>query len=168
MRLPPMLAALVAASLAFTGSLPAHATSNGKTVYDAQILRTSYGIPHIQATDWGSLGYGYGYAFAEDNLCVLARDVLAATGTLSRHFGPGSGNANLISDWAYKLINSDSRVDPAWNTLDADTLALLQGYADPDLQAAVALACRRVNEAQIELVSGHRLRMELAPEVLDW
>lgn len=130
MRLPPMLAALVAASLTFTGSLPAHATSNGKTVYDAQILRTSYGIPHIQATDWGSLGYGYGYAFAEDNLCVLARDVLAATGTLSRHFGPGSGNANLISDWAYKLINSDSRVDPAWSTLDADTLALLQGYAD--------------------------------------
>jgi acyl-homoserine-lactone acylase len=56
--------------------------------------------------------------------------VLTATGTVSRHFGPGSDNANLISDWAYKLINSDSRVDPAWSTLDADTQALLQGYAD--------------------------------------
>jgi len=130
MRLSPILAALAAASLSFAGSLPASAAANGKTVYDAQVLRTSYGIPHIQATDWGSLGYGYGYAFAEDNLCVLARDVLVATGTLSRHFGPGTSSANLISDWAYALINSDSRVDPAWSTLEADTRALLQGYAD--------------------------------------
>lgn len=130
MRLPSFLAALAAASLSFTTTLPAAAAANGKAVYDAQVLRTSYGIPHIQATDWGSLGYGFGYAFAQDNLCILARDVLVSTGTQSRYFGPGAGNANLISDWAYALINSDSRVDPTWDSLDADTRALLQGYAD--------------------------------------
>lgn len=130
MRIPPIFAALAAASLSFAAALPAGAAANGKTVYDAQVLRTSYGIPHIQATDWGSLGYGYGYAFAQDNLCILARDVLVSTGTQSRYFGPGSGNANLISDWAYALINSDSRVDPTWNSLDDDTRRLLQGYAD--------------------------------------
>jgi acyl-homoserine-lactone acylase len=125
-----MFAALAAASFSFTSALPAGAAANGKMVYDAQVLRTSYGIPHIQATDWGSLGYGYGYAFAQDNLCILARDVLVSTGTQSRYFGPGASNANLISDWAYALINSDSRVDPTWDSLDADTRALMQGYAD--------------------------------------
>jgi acyl-homoserine-lactone acylase len=130
MRLRPILAALAALSLSVTTAPPAGAAANGKTVYDAQVLRTSYGIPHIQATDWGSLGYGYGYAFAQDNLCILARDVLVSTGTQSRYFGPGTGNANLISDWAYALINSDSRVDPTWASLDDDTRALLQGYAD--------------------------------------
>ncbi len=130
MRIPPVLAALAALSLSLTAGLPASAAADGKTVYDAQVLRTSYGIPHIQATDWGSLGYGYGYAFAEDNLCILARDVLVSTGTQSRYFGPGGGNTNLISDWAYALINSDSRVDPTWASLDDDTRALMQGYAD--------------------------------------
>jgi acyl-homoserine-lactone acylase len=36
--------------------------------YSAEIRRTEYGIPHILASDYGSLGYGYGYAFAQDNL----------------------------------------------------------------------------------------------------
>jgi acyl-homoserine-lactone acylase len=101
----------------------------GKPIYQAQIQRTSYGIPHIQATDWGSLGFGYGYAFAEDNLCVMAREVLAATGTQARWFGPGAGNANVISDWVYAMANSDARVLPTVATLDRDTRDLLAGYA---------------------------------------
>jgi Penicillin amidase len=40
--------------------------------YSAEIRRTAYGIPHVLAKDYGSLGYGYGYAFAQDNLRVLA------------------------------------------------------------------------------------------------
>jgi hypothetical protein len=30
--------------------------------YSAEIRRTEYGIPHIVASDYASLGYGYGYA----------------------------------------------------------------------------------------------------------
>ena len=33
--------------------------------YDAEIVWTEYGIPHITAQDWGSLGYGTGYAYAQ-------------------------------------------------------------------------------------------------------
>lgn len=43
----------------------------------------------------------------------------------------------------------------------------LQSYSDPELQAAVALACQRVNQAQVELASGHQLHMEVAAEILD-
>jgi acyl-homoserine-lactone acylase len=129
MKYPPYLVAAVATSLTLLSAGTADA-KNDKVKYDAQVLRTSYGIPHIQATDWGSLGYGYGYAFAQDNVCVLAREVLVGTGTQSRYFGPGSGNANLLADWVYKMTNSAARVDAAWAAVDDETRDLLTGYAD--------------------------------------
>jgi acyl-homoserine-lactone acylase len=95
--------------------------------YQATVRRTSFGIPHVQAPDWGSLGFGYGYAFAQDNFCVLAGDVLVATGTRSRYFGPGGGN--LASDSVYGLLNTDALTQSAWEQLDADTQDLLTGYA---------------------------------------
>ena len=92
MRLSSVLVAVGAASLSFLSIDASHA-KNTRVNYEVQVLRTSYGIPHIQAGDWGSLGYGYGYAFAQDNVCVLAREVLTATGTQSKYFGPGNQNA---------------------------------------------------------------------------
>ena len=44
-------------------------------VYRAEITRTQYGIAHIVAEDWGGLGYGHGYAFAQDNYCSLMQDI---------------------------------------------------------------------------------------------
>ena len=80
MRLSSVLVAVGTASLSLLPIDASHA-NNTRVNYEVQVLRTSYGIPHIQAGDWGSLGYGYGYAFAQDNVCVLAREVLTATGT---------------------------------------------------------------------------------------
>jgi acyl-homoserine-lactone acylase len=116
--------AACAATLCLLSSGIAHA-AGAQGPYQVQVLRTSYGIPHIQATDWGSLGYGYGYAFAQDNACVLAREVLAANGTQSRYFG----NATLPSDWVYKMVNADARVEAAWAAVDQETRDLLTGYA---------------------------------------
>ncbi|MGL6224105.1 MAG: penicillin acylase family protein, partial [Steroidobacteraceae bacterium] len=127
-RLRVFATGIVAASLFALGLAPAVAR-NDKVHYDAQILRTSYGIPHIQATDWGSLGYGYGYAFAQDNVCVLAREVLVASGTQARYLGPGASSANVISDAVYAMVNSTARVEAAWSELDRDTTDLLAGYA---------------------------------------
>jgi acyl-homoserine-lactone acylase len=59
--------------------------------YDVQLRWTSYGIPHVKATDWGSLGYGFAYATATDAFCTLAREITTATGELARHLGPGDG-----------------------------------------------------------------------------
>jgi flagellar biosynthesis GTPase FlhF len=57
---------------------------------------------------------------------------------------------------------------PGWVRRQGPCLrVLLQGYGNPDLQAAVAQACQRVNQAQIRLVSGHLLRMEVAAKILD-
>jgi acyl-homoserine lactone acylase PvdQ len=124
MPMKSVFVVLCAASVSFLSAGSIHAKTS-KPNYNAQVLRTSYGIPHIQATDWGSLGYGYGYAFAEDNVCVMAREVLAANGTQSRYFGGGTVN----SDRVYKMVNSAARVSAAWGVLDIETRDLLTGYA---------------------------------------
>jgi acyl-homoserine-lactone acylase len=66
--------------------------------YRAEIRRTAYGIPHILASDYGSLGYGYGYAFAQDNLCVMAERVVTLRGERSRYFGPTTGANDPFAD----------------------------------------------------------------------
>ena len=54
----------------------------------ATITRTSYGIPHVVARDWPSLGFGQGYAAAEDILCSLADTLVTGRGERSLFFGP--------------------------------------------------------------------------------
>jgi acyl-homoserine-lactone acylase len=82
--------------------------------YFAVIRRTEYGLPHILAHDYGSLGYGYGYAFAQDNLCVMADMVVTLRGERSRYFGPhalsddslGPPTTNLDSDIYYRGLRT--------------------------------------------------------------
>ncbi|MFC4007015.1 penicillin acylase family protein [Nonomuraea purpurea] len=104
-------------ALAAAGVVPAEAPAladDGR--YTAEIRRTEYGIPHVSARDYGGLGFGYGYAFAQDNLCVLASWVVTLRGERSRHFGPQAQSddpagpvANLVSDVYYKSV-ADSGV----------------------------------------------------------
>ena len=81
--------------------------------YDVTVRRTAHGIPHIKAQDFGSLGYGYGYSFAQDNICTMADSYVTVRGERSRYFGPdatwklrgnGSVNRNLESDFFFKRI----------------------------------------------------------------
>ena len=89
--------------------------------YSAEIRRTEYGIPHIVASDHGSLGYGYGYAFAQDNLCVMADRVVTLRGDRSRYFGPSAdagdpfadeedATSNLASDVYYRGLRQSGIV----------------------------------------------------------
>ncbi|MBS2532628.1 penicillin acylase family protein [Catenulispora sp. NF23] len=80
-------------------SVPA-ATLHGHAV---TIQRTEYGIPHISAGNYGDLGYGYGYAFAQDNFCELADRVLTLRGERSRYFGPDALNDDALGETADNL-----------------------------------------------------------------
>ncbi|MDD2713468.1 MAG: penicillin acylase family protein, partial [Simplicispira sp.] len=71
----PLFLLVLAALTACGGS------GNGDTsTYSAEIRRTAMGVPHIKAKDWGSAGYGYGYAQAQDNLCTMADSFLTYRG----------------------------------------------------------------------------------------
>ena len=76
--------------------------------YDVQLRWTSYGIPHVKANDWGSLGYGFAYATATDGVCVFAREVARANGTLAADFG--ASDENLASDAFHRAIVTPERV----------------------------------------------------------
>lgn len=98
-----------------TALLTGRTTGDGH--YLAAIQRTEYGIPHILADDYGSLGYGYGYAFAQDNLCVLADRVITVRGQRSVYFGPNAESddpmapaTNLDSDIYYQSIHESGTV----------------------------------------------------------
>ncbi len=80
---------------ALSGSTAQAAESSPKTAaaraggsYKATITRTKHGIPHVVAKNWGSLGFGHGYATAETNLCNLADTLVTGRGERSRWFGP--------------------------------------------------------------------------------
>lgn len=74
------------------GGPPPARGGGGRPVDDAGLLatihRTSYGIPHIVADDFESLGFGHGYATAETAACVLADTLMTVRGERSRYLGP--------------------------------------------------------------------------------
>ncbi len=83
-------------------------TAESGSRYNVDIRWTSYGIPHVKADDWGSLGYGFAYATATDGICVFAREVARANGTLSADIGPS--DQNLASDAFHRAIITPERV----------------------------------------------------------
>src|SRR4051794_12165328 len=56
--------------------------------YRAAIAFTEHGIPHVTAHNFGSLGFGSGYAATEASVCTLADTLLTARGQRSRWLGP--------------------------------------------------------------------------------
>jgi acyl-homoserine-lactone acylase len=77
--------------------------------YQATIVRTAFGIPHITARNFGSLGYGYGFALASDDLCTMASGYITVEGQSSRYLGDTASNLNSDFFWQ-SLI--DRRVIP--------------------------------------------------------
>ena len=75
--------------------------------YSAEIRRTEYGIPHVRADDWGSLGYGFGYAYAQDNFCVTMREIVFATGRSAELMGEEIGSVE--SDFLFRFLTGDKQ-----------------------------------------------------------
>lgn len=97
--------------------------------YDVTIRRDSHGVPHIVASDFGSLGYGEGYAFAQDHACTLADVVLRARGERARHFGRGDGDVHLASDVVARAFATEDEGRRVLDALPSELRAMLAGYA---------------------------------------
>ncbi len=96
---------------------------------------TSYGVPHITASSWQGLGYGQGYAFAKENICTLADQIVKVRSERSRWFGPGAltddgQNVNVVSDWAYKAMEVTRHAQQFWSAqISVNSQNMLTGYA---------------------------------------
>ncbi len=177
---------MLAAGCAMVLAAPA---LEAKPRFDATITRTTYGIPHIEARDWRGVGYGVAYAYAQDNLCLLAEEFATVAGERSRHWGPegkavlGFGPVdNLSSDVFFRAVIDLPALREGAKTLSPRAQDLMAGYvagynrflkdAGPD---GIPAECRgkawvrpidaddmlRLNEKQMLLASS----LNLAPAI---
>lgn len=97
--------------------------------YDADITRTQYGIPHIVAGDWGSLGYGHGFAYAEDNYCLLMREIVYANGRSAELLGPEDGDINSDLLFRYLRLSEEELLNEIESSQPEEVRALVNGFA---------------------------------------
>ncbi|MDR8370128.1 acylase [Pseudomonas lactis] len=102
------------------------------TQASADIRRTSYGVPHIRAVDERGLGVGMGYAYAQDNLCLLANEVITVNGQRARFFGPDQATLeernNLASDVFFNWLNTPEAVAAFWKAQTPAMQQRIEGY----------------------------------------
>jgi acyl-homoserine-lactone acylase len=137
------LAVLIAAALTATLAPTALAQTSTGT-YDVTVRTTEYGIPHIEAKDFGSLGYGYGHEVASATICTLADTYTTVRAQRSKYFGPAGtyifrGNGvsvtNLNSDFFFQQINDERRIEkmmrqPAPYGPSVEVRQIARGYVD--------------------------------------
>ncbi|WP_347334340.1 penicillin acylase family protein, partial [Ralstonia pseudosolanacearum] len=105
------------------------------TGLSAEIRRTGFGIPHIRANDYAGLGFGMAYAYAQDNLCLLADQVVTVNGERAKTFGP-DGTAtvsfksipNTRSDAFFKGIVDAAALRDGYARMSPEARELLRGY----------------------------------------
>ena len=85
----------------------------------ATIRTTSYGVPHVVADNFKSAGFGYGYVFAQQNICLYAEELVTLRGERAQYFGATGGylgqlgtiSGNVDSDFFYKLLMTKAQAD---------------------------------------------------------
>ncbi|MHC8320166.1 bifunctional acylase PvdQ [Pseudomonas sp. GB2N2] len=112
-------------------SLAANARSQPEQAM-VDIRRTSFGVPHIRADNERGLGYGIGYAYAQDNLCLLANEITTVNGERSRYFGPEQFTVeerkNQVSDVFFNWLNTPQTVAAFWQAQTPEVRDLIEGY----------------------------------------
>lgn len=103
------------------------ASPNG--VLNAQVRRTTGGVPHITATTLESAGYGAGYVQAQDNVCIIADEIIKARGERAKFYGPGPNDVNILSDFSYKALDLLAIAEAEYGDLSPATRALIGGFA---------------------------------------
>ncbi len=119
----------LASSIAFLSLAAAHGLGAQQVArYDTEIRWTSYGIPHVKAANWPSLGYGFAYATATDAICTMAREVMTVKGEMAKHLGPADGNRE--SDIFHRAVLDAATVRRFNAAQSAKSTRFARGYAD--------------------------------------
>jgi acyl-homoserine-lactone acylase len=125
-RLLPLTLAAAVTALSGCGVMYAPGT---RTV---QIERTAFDIPHITASTYEGLAYGMAYAYAQDNVCLLADHLVTARGERSLYFGPAATGLLGLRTLPNPQIDLFVR-----NHMDDAALARANALLGPAAQAAV-------------------------------
>jgi acyl-homoserine-lactone acylase len=102
-------------------------------VLEADIRWTNFGVPHIVADNLESMSYGVGYAFARDNICILADQIVKYNSERSKYLGPdrvaGSGDSeHLINDFGFLTLGIRELAEENLPRMSANSRAMTAGY----------------------------------------
>lgn len=79
----------------------------------ATIVRSAYGVPHVTATSFTGIGFGYAYAFSQDNICTMAADYVTLQARRSLTFGP----AGTVTSYGVPVTVSNLDSDLFWQQI---------------------------------------------------
>lgn len=93
---------------------------------NVEIIRDSYGVPHIYGKTDADTAYGLAWAHAEDDFVTIQKAYLAGNGMLSRW----NGKEGIGADFIAQFIQSEETVELLYHTLSDEFIAVLQGYTE--------------------------------------
>ena len=137
LRATPLRATMTLLAIAALTACGGSSSSLDEAQYSAEIRRTEMGVPHIKADNWGSLGYGAGYAQAQDNLCTMADSFLTYRGERSKYFGADAiavydstikRPRNIDSDFFFRHVIPQDVVDAMAGAQGAQMHAMVRGF----------------------------------------
>ena len=88
------------------------------------IVRDSFGVPHIFAKTDREVAYGLCWAEAEDDFASMQQVLLPTKGLM----GKVLGKAGAAGDYAFALFRCREITEEKWNTLSPEFLKLIDGY----------------------------------------
>ena len=97
--------------------------------FEAEVRRTSYGVAHVKSSTWGGIGFGQGYACAQDHAALIVDQVAKVRGARARYFGRGPGGAHVDSDIAYEVLGLHRAAAAALACQPDEIRELVEGYA---------------------------------------
>lgn len=120
-----------------------HAGGNGSAGGSADVARlftlsrSSEGMALINAPTIAAASAGLGYAYAQDNFCLLQDYLLTVNGERSKYLGPDATNLtqvahvpskNIDTDFFYKSYIQGAQADALYESADRDTKDMVAGY----------------------------------------
>ena len=153
-RLRAAMAPLAAVILA--GTAQAQAADRPLGQGEVEIRRTAHGVPHIRALDREGLGFGAGYAYAQDNICLMADQIVTLSGERALTFGAEGQTTvsfrpipNVEADVFFRSIfDMDAlrlafaQVDPRYADMVRGYVAGYNRYLSDTGRAALPAPCR--------------------------
>jgi len=104
----------------------AEALSEAAKAYDVEIIRDTWGVPHIFGKTDADTAFGVGYAHAEDDFETIQEVVAATRGDLANYRGAGAAP----TDYLIALLDVWGTIDEGYDgRVPADVKAIAEAYA---------------------------------------
>ena len=95
-----------------------------------------------RADDMASLGFGQGFALAEDYVCTVVDQIIKVRSERSRYLGAGPGGIHLDSDFGYLHLGLRAAAEADWQTLPQDVRELLTKVSSVEVPRAREGSCQ--------------------------